>query len=200
MARSTRAVISARGRRKCECTAMPTTSSSASASSAMSSVPSLRMFTSAPFKTRKPSRRALSASIAAPCLRSFASSAPEVIARSRVWSVIAMYWSPRRCAASAIASSVSAPSVHVVCVCKSPRKEPCSISCGRRPARAASISPTSSRSSGAMNGRSSAAYTSSSVLPAIDVSPRKTPYSFSLRPFLIAICRSATLCALEPVK
>src|SRR5205809_19492 len=55
MARTMRSVCSRRGRLKCECTAMPTTSSWASVSSSMSSVPSRSMLTSAPARTRMPS-------------------------------------------------------------------------------------------------------------------------------------------------
>ena len=73
-------------------------------------------------------------------------------------------------------------------------------SAGSLPSAAAAISPRFSRSSGGIHGRRMALKTSSSVRPATRRWPRKTPYSliFSLR--RTASVRTATLCALEPVK
>ncbi len=80
-------------------------------------------------------------------------------------------------------------------------------SSGNSPANAASISPRSSRSSGAIHGSPTASYTSASSRPATS-SPRSpspsptlmTPYSEMLSPCATARLRSLTLCSLDPEK
>ena len=60
-------------------------------------------------------------------------------------------------AAAAISSIVAVPSVHVLCMCRSPRMSPSSTSSGSSPASAHSNSRRASRSSGGKQGRSSVA-------------------------------------------
>ncbi len=70
-----------------------------------------------------------------------------------------------------------------------------STSRGSRRSAAASISPQFSRSSGGIQSRPRAAYTSSSVAAATRsfVSSLNRPYSLSVSPILNALCRSGTL-------
>ena len=56
------------------------------------------------------------------------------MASALLWSVMAMYSRPRRCAASAIAVRSSRPSVSVVCMCRSPRRSARVMSCRQRSA------------------------------------------------------------------
>ncbi len=113
---------------------------------------------------------------------------------------MAMYAYPSACAASAIGPIGVWPSLASVCICRSPRICSRVTSTGSRCVRASSISPRASRSSGGIQSRPRAPYTSSSVRPATRRVPSKTPYSFSLNFFAWAILRSSMLCACEPVK
>ena len=68
------------------------------------------------------------------------------------WSDTMMYSWPRASAASIRRSSGSCPSDQSVCACRSPRRSRSVTSAGSAPARAASISPPFSRSSGGIHG------------------------------------------------